>query len=77
MTFGVGYFSTNETLSASDSVNHDNNTGTAPGGVHSGTLTVTYLYNGPLTDVPEPFTMTLMGSGLALLGLIGRKRFAR
>lgn len=42
----------------------------------SDTITVTYNYT-PSQSTPEPFSMSLAGTGLVLVGLFGRKRFAR
>ena len=47
----------------------------------SGTLTgvqnVSFQYGTSLTEVPEPSTLLLLGSGLIGLGILGRKRFHR
>lgn len=40
-----------------------------------GTFTIAYEYI--TTDVPEPVTMALFGSGLLIMGFLGRKRFIR
>ena len=56
-------------------------TGTGPGGVTfggalsaGGTVTVEYTYE---SFVPEPGTYAMLGGGLALIGLIGRRRRAQ
>jgi hypothetical protein len=38
---------------------------------------VTYTYSAPETGTPEPGSMMLLGGGLLMAGLIGRKKFAR
>jgi PEP-CTERM motif len=38
---------------------------------------VTYTYSAPTTGAPEPGSMMLLGSGLLVAGLIGRKKFVR
>jgi hypothetical protein len=45
-------------------------------GLASGTLYLDYHIDPP-NDTPEPFTLAMLGSGLGLLGLVGRKRFKR
>jgi hypothetical protein len=46
-------------------------------GASDARVTVTYTYTPVTTGSPEPVSMTLFGSGLLALGLIGRKRLAR
>jgi hypothetical protein len=44
-------------------------------GMATGTLVLDYHIT--QNDTPEPFTLAMLGSGLGLLGLVGRKRFKR
>jgi len=74
---GYQLFNTYVSVTASETRDVSNNTATVPLGKASGTVYVKYLYEGPQTDIPEPVTLGLLGSGLVGLGLLGRKRFRR
>ena|ERR1035438_1783250 len=70
-TFNIQY----DTLTGSSFVGGGGNLSLAISNIATADASITYTY-GP-SGAPEPATLTLMGSALLGLGLIGRKRFSR
>ena len=80
--FGQGTLLTSISANSSPFAGTDTSSTGAPGGLYSLTQVVTIThsatgntsFDATLQPVPEPMTVLLLGSGLAALGLIRRKR---